>query len=153
MNAEISKALFADQVANLTDRLLATRSWVVNSREYPTLDVTFLSATRSSLRVRLQCSDWNTAPPSIELLSESGEFLTTRTIPVGSGVINAGQHPVTQRPFICTPGSLEYHTHSSHIGDGWDNYKGKSSFSLGEILTQVYSAWLTTSDNPHSNIH
>jgi len=147
MNEVISKAIFDAQAVHLANpRLLELRGWIVNSLDYPTVDITFTAPARRPFRVRMIAKDWDTSPPAIELLSASGEYLTTITTPKGSGVINAGLHHNTQRPFICTPGSLEYHTHQNHVGDKWENYQRKSAFDLGGILTQIYSAWRTTID-------
>jgi hypothetical protein len=41
-------------------------------------------------------------------------------------------------------GAREYHTHSSHVNDLWDNYKHRGGYDLGGILHQLWSAWLKT---------
>jgi hypothetical protein len=38
-------------------------------------------------------------------------------------------------------GVREYHTHSSHVSDAWENYKTKSGYDLGGVITQVWRAW------------
>jgi hypothetical protein len=87
------------------------------------------------------CDNWNELPPSVELLEADGTAMMA--IPQGpTGVFNASAHPVTRKPFICMAGSREYHTHSSHTTDLWDNYKDKSGYDLGDILGQLWSAWL-----------
>lgn len=144
MNATLTRTLFEDQTKNLTGRLLEVRSWVINKMSYPILDVTFSHLGRRSLRVRMVCLDYDELPASIELLSEDGHYLAQT--PAGSNVINGGKHHNTQRPFICSPGSLEYHTHQSHVSDLWENYRGKSGYDLGGMLTQIYNAWLKTKD-------
>lgn len=142
MNTAISKELFLEQVSRLgNQRLLDTRGWVMNLLEYPIVDITFTAEGRKSFRIRMTCDDWNSTPPAIELLAGDGNYLVEDTTPKGCGVINHSQHNITQRPFICSPGSREYHTHSSHVGDLWDNYKSKSGFDLGGIITQIYRAW------------
>jgi hypothetical protein len=35
------------------------------------------------------------------------------------------------------PGILEYHTHYSHVGDKWDNYKASPDYSIFGIVSQV----------------
>lgn len=134
-----SKALFDAEVELLPQRLLDLRGWRVISGTYPILDVKFESNGRVG-RVQMICDDWNEQPPSIQFLSEDGELLSIIARDP-AGVINVGPHPLTGRSFICIPGSREYHTHSSHTGDLWDNYKGKSDFNLGGILTKVWRAW------------
>jgi hypothetical protein len=143
MNELASKALFEAQTQGLDDRLLKHRGWILHSRNFPVLDVSFEAAGRTGIRVRMICDDWNEQPPSIQLLSLEGELLSTiKTDP--AGIFNNGPHPVIRRPFICTRGSREYHTHSSHLNDHWDNYKNQSGFDLGGILTKVWRAWQKT---------
>lgn len=146
MNATLSKALFVEQTQHFNARLLELRSWKMNGISYPNLDITFYQPGRKPFRVRMRCDNYDELPPSIDLLSEAGDYLTQ--IPTGSGVINGGNHPSTHRPFICSAGSLEYHTHPSHLNDAWENYKGKSDFDLGGILTQIFYAWQKTTDIP-----
>lgn len=145
MNRLLSKAFFDEQTKNLAgERLLNSRGWKVNQLDYPIIDITFTREGRTTFRVRLKCDSWNESPPSIELLSEDGQYLTR--LPAGSGVLNSGPHQLSGRPFICTPGSLEYHTHTSHINDHWENYKGKPAYDLGGIITQIWNAWRKTND-------
>ncbi len=111
------------------------------SRAYPLLDVAFIAAGRRTLRLQLHCEDWNELPPSIALLDVDGSL--TSQPPTGpTGVFNNSAHPATGRPFICMAGAREYHTHSSHIGDHWSNYKLRSGYDLGGIVSQIWSAWL-----------
>jgi hypothetical protein len=145
MNSALSSALFEDQTKHFSQKLFEIRSWVVNKISYPVLDVTFSHPGRKDFRVRLLCNNYDQLPASIELLSGDGCFLG-QDIPRGHGVINHSNHPTTRRPFICSPGSLEYHTHPSHLNDHWETYKGESGYDLGGILTQIHNAWLKTKD-------
>lgn len=145
MNRALSQALFEREANALNSaRLLELRNWMINGITFPVIDITFSQPDRNSFRVRLLCNDWNEQPPSVELLSADGSYL--EKLPSGSGVLNSGLHGNTGRPFICTPGTLEYHTHPSHLQDSWENYKGKSSFDLGGLLTQIWNAWNKTND-------
>lgn len=145
MNNGLSKALFDEQVKNLGNtRLLQLRLWDVAKIEYPTIDVIFRQPSRTPFRVRFICESWPELPPSIELLFENGDYL--QRLPQGTSVLNSGPHPLTGRPFICTPGSREYHTHSGHITDLWDYYKEQQENDLGGILTQIWNAWKKTID-------
>ena len=142
MNATAAKALFDDAISKLDERLLASRGWVVHSREFPLLDVSFRSTERQELRLRLSCGDWNDTPPSVDLCSADGALLQALpSLRQGSRVFHAGPHPGRGRPFVCTPGVLEYHVHPSHVGDHWTNYKGRESFSLGGIVMQIWRGW------------
>jgi hypothetical protein len=141
MHKAASKVLFDAEVAKLNQRLLDIRDWQIHSGEYPILDVTFgASHSESSQRIRFTCDEWDDLPPSIQFLSPDGEPLSSlKRDP--AGIINTSPHPSTGFPFVCTIGSREYHTHSSHINDHWSNYKGESGFDLGGIVTKLWRAW------------
>jgi hypothetical protein len=141
MHELISRKLFDQQIAGLSERLAQTRNWIFHCLDYPVIDCEFRNSGRTPLRLRFQCNDWNALPPAIELLNADGTALTT--LPSNStNVFNSSAHPITGRPFICMRGSREYHTHSSHTSDSWDNLKGLEAYSLGGILTQIWHAWL-----------
>jgi hypothetical protein len=140
MHPAAAKALFEGEAATMSPTLAQRRHWILHSLEFPLIDCSFTASGRTTLRVRLQCDEWNDLPPSITLHTADGAFLTT-TPPNPSGVFHAGPHPLTNRPFICMRGSREYHTHPSHVSDLWENVKNGSSFTLGGILTQVWHAW------------
>jgi hypothetical protein len=141
MNEAVSNALFQRDVQGLSERLLASRNWKLYGNEFPILDVGFRAEGRVELRVRLVAKNWNDEPPSVELLNSAGEFLTQLPRHPGS-VFNNGIHPATGRPFVCMAGAREYHIHSSHVNDSWENYKRKAAYTLGGILTQLWNAWL-----------
>lgn len=141
MNRAASIALFEEQTKHLDGELCEVRKWRVFSRAFPVLDVGFEADGRVPFRVQMNCEDWNELPPSITLLSIDGEVL--KKVPTGSpSIFHQGPHPVTKLPFVCMAGSREYHTHSSHTSDSWENYKLRSGYDLGGILTQVWSGWL-----------
>jgi hypothetical protein len=135
----LSRSLF-EKEAEVIRRLAELRGWTVFTIEYPIIDLGFSGEGRPDLRVRMACDNWNELPPSVQLLSLEGSFLSS--LPKGpSGIFNNGAHPVTGRPFICMRGIREYHVHPSHTGDAWENYKGKEENSLAGILTQIWHAW------------
>ncbi len=141
MNKEASKALFEEQTRYLEGELLELRHWTLFSREFPILDVGFTSPGRQPFRVRMQCDDWNELPPAVTLLSVAGEQL--RSVPTGpTGIFHPGPHNVTGRPFVCMAGTREYHTHTNHLSDLWGNYKTRSGYDLGGILTRIWAGWL-----------
>ena len=141
MHEAACRALFEEDVSGLTERVLAARNWILYRSDFPVLDVGFRKAGRDELRVRLLYPQWNEQPPSIELLAADGTYLTEKTAP-RNPMFNLSAHPNTGRPFVCSPGSVEYHTHSSHLNDAWDNYKGKAGYQLGGILDQLWHAWM-----------
>lgn len=140
MNETLSRAIFDAQVGGLTERLLELRGWTLFAREYPVLDVGFEAEGRTPLRVRFDCTGWNEKPAAIKLLTFEGRALTY--VPFDTtGVINPGPHPISGRPFVCLPGSREYHAHIHHITDRWENYRDKDDFTLGGILTKIWRTW------------
>lgn len=141
MNKEASRALFEEQTKGIEGDLLQARNWRLFSRTFPVLDVGFEAPGRQSFRVRMQCDDWNELPPGVALLSIEGEVL--RTVPTGPpSIFHQGPHNVTGVPFVCMAGTREYHTHSSHIADLWENYKNNPGYDLGGILTRIWNGWL-----------
>ena len=140
MHPLASKALFEEHTRNLSRELAKRRGWEIHSIEFPLIDCAFTTPGRTTLRLRLLCDDWNDLPPSISLHAADGTFLS-KLPPNPTNVFNSGSHPVTGRPFVCMRGALEYHTHSSHVEDLWENLKNNSNYTLDGIITQLWSAW------------
>ncbi|CCF97126.1 conserved hypothetical protein [Ralstonia solanacearum K60] len=140
MHELLSQRLFSEQVKHLTPRLAQSRGWVLHQVSYPILDCEFQAEGRAPLRLRFNCQNWNTQPPSIDLLDSTGAYL--HQLPgVLPTVFNTSAHPTTGRPFICMRGSLEYHTHTSHLSDHWESLRTSGDYTLGGILTQLWYAW------------
>jgi hypothetical protein len=139
MNEVAAKALFDAEMPALLS-LAKLRGWEVHSAAYPLVDVTFVSTERMPLRVQMHAPDWNDTPPSVALLLPSGDLCPSEKLPQHN-MFNRSAHNVTGKPFICSPGTKEYHTHSSHLNDPWDNHRGKSRNNLPGILTQIWNAW------------
>lgn len=142
MHPAAARALFDADICTLTQALASRRGWFIHSTEFPVVDCSFTAAARTTLRLKLMCDNWNDLPPSISLHTADGTLLM-KLPPNLSGVFNSGPHPTTGRPFICMKGSLEYHTHPSHLADPWgENLRNSSSYTIGGILTQIWNAWL-----------
>jgi Predicted metal binding domain len=140
MHEAVSRRLFEAAVAMLTSDICESRGWHIATAAYPILAVDFAAPGRVTLRVCLTCDSWDALPPSITFHSTEGTLLAT--LPTGPGSqFNNSAHPSVGRPFLCMAGSREYHTHTSHLNDPWDNYKEKAAYELGGILTQVWRAW------------
>jgi hypothetical protein len=141
MHPAAAKQIFEADVATLSPALAQRRGWVFHSLEFPLVDCSFAAAGRTSLRLRLTCDNWNESPPSITLHSIDGSLLPAPPVSP-TGVFHPAPHPTVNRLFICMRGSLEYHTHPSHVADPWESLRDHSSYTLGGILTQVWNAWL-----------
>lgn len=136
----LAKTAFERDVRRLDARAARMYDWMIVEASYPILDVVFNHASAVPLRLRLSCTDWDELPPAIELLDKDGKHLGAAPPHVG-GVFNGSAHPNTGRPFVCMRGAREYHTHSSHTSDLWDNYRGQSGMDLAGIVLQLWRAW------------
>lgn len=141
MHPAASQALFENEVKEFSKELELRRGWEFHSLEYPVVDCSFLARSRTTLRLRLTCDDWNDLPPAISLHAADGALLT-ELLPNPTGVFNTNAHPSTGRPFVCMRGAREYHTHPSHTVDLWSNVQHTDSYTLGGVLTQLWHAWL-----------
>jgi hypothetical protein len=141
MHEAASRALFVASLRTVTPELCALRGWTLHAVEFPLVDVAFTAPGRKTLRLRVMCDDWGSTPASFVLCAEDGSFLVTPPS-APAGQFNAGPHPATGRPFICMRGVREYHTHGSHVGDPWSNYRDLPEFTLSSVITQVWNAWL-----------
>ena len=139
MHTLLSQQRFQRDIKGVTPELCEARGWVVHSADYPVLDIGFQSGCKP-IRFRLNCENWNEEPPAIEILDQSGALVSTYPGQFG-GPFNNSQHPITRRPFICMPGSREYHTHDSHRNDHWENFRQQDRYRLGEIVSQLWHAW------------
>lgn len=141
MHDKACRLLFLMQTNGLGDEICQVRNWQIFNRAYPVFDVGFCSSRRStSIRIRMLCDNFNELPPTIELLTLDGKFLT-QVERDPAGIFNSSAHPITGKPFICMKGSREYHTHSSHLTDTWESIRDLPGYDLGDILTQVWRAW------------
>ncbi|MBZ9959302.1 putative metal-binding protein [Mesorhizobium sp. BR1-1-14] len=136
----LSRAAFDRDIGRIDRRSAQMYRWSILESSFPILDVLFDHTTAAPLRLRLNCTEWDELPPAIELLDSTGRHLNTAP-PNGGGVFNGGPHPNTGRPFVCMRGAREYHVHSSHTTDLWDNYRGVSGMDLGGIVLQLWRAW------------
>lgn len=141
MHPSLSKARFEKELSHVTCELTDERSWTIFEREYPILDVGFESPKGNKIRIRFDCVNWNELPPSVTLHAWDGSFLTT-VPPSSTGIFNGSAHPQTGHPFICMRGIREWHTHPSHNADRWEPFRSQAEYRLGEIVTQVWSAWV-----------
>lgn len=70
---------------------------------------------------RLSCSGFDADPPSVAMLDpESRRELLIQEWPTG---VPHSLHPLTNKPFVCSQGIAEYHSHPSHTDDSWDRYR------------------------------
>lgn len=147
MHPELSRQLFDEQINRITGNpeLLIDRGWLILRSLYPELTLAVKHRVSGLMRVfHFECGDWNDQPPALKLVdAESGSELPGSAWPKDnashwhpSGWTSAGGIS-TPRPFMCMVGIREYHTHSSHIRDRWENYKELQGYDLPGIVVQV----------------
>lgn len=141
MHKALAKVLF-DKSTNLwPPELAAASGWVLHEVKFPIIDCEFTKTGRTPIRIRTDWSDWNDQPPSVQLLNSDG--IPLMELPQGlPNQFNGSAHPVTGRPFICMAGTKEFHTHSSHLNEPWENYQHKPNYDMGGILMQIWNAWM-----------
>ena len=148
MHPIAAKALFKEHTKHLSLSLAQRRGWVIHSLEFPEIDIMFTASERTVIRLLFICDDWNDLPPSISLLTAEGTLIETKSTAIQSlprkpaGIFNRAPHDTTQRPFICMRGSREFHTHPVHVNDSWEKLKNSPNYTLGNIITQLWHAWL-----------
>lgn len=145
MHPGLAKKNFERDIAKLREELVCAFNWQINSKEFPVFDVTIKHTI--PIRLRLRCDDWDENPPSIEALAEDGTPWKKSEIgkkhKFKGGVFNA--HGETDPGFICMAGSREYHgAPGNHVGDKWENYRGKSGMDLVGIVAQLAHCWRRT---------
>lgn len=139
MLEELSRAAFEADVGRLDTAAVRRWGWTIVTAEYPFFDVIFNHQT-APLRLRAECRQWDEVPPSIALLNVDGTPVTAAPPNVG-GVFYPGTHPATGQFFVCMRGVREYHTHPSHVGESWSNYRRAPGNDLMGIIAQLYRAW------------
>lgn len=139
MHPAASKAKFDAEVALLTPDYLRVKRWTLWSAAYPMLDLTI--EAKRPLRLRVDCDNWNEAPPSVALLSQEGAFLTEAEVqPLAGSIFNHSAHEQTGRPFVCMRGVREFHTHSSHRHEVWDIHRAEEGNNILGIVSQITRA-------------
>ena len=67
-----------------------------------------------------------------------------RWSPDGPRDLLVDQHPITGRPFLCVPGTREYHSHPQHSGDDWLLHR---STGAGRLIPLCDLLWRTMAAN------
>jgi len=126
-------------------RIVKEVGWEITAVSFPELAVIF-THPRSNRRVgfRFYCDGWDEQPPSLSLFDPETKIeLPWDKWPQGTWSVG-NPHPITGKPFLCLPGIREYHIHSSHVSDLWDNYKAKGSYTLTFIVHRVWQRFEET---------
>jgi hypothetical protein len=134
-----------DLLRGEASRFVHAAGWEITAASFPELSVVF-THPRSSRRVgfRFHCDGWDQQPPALALFDpQTKAELPWDKWPQGVWAVG-NPHPITGKPFLCLPGIREYHTHSSHVNDLWDNYKAKGSYTLPFLVDRVWQRFKDT---------
>lgn len=141
MHQAVAQTLFEREVGKWPPELAANNGWIFHTLKFPVIDCEFTRAGRTPLRLRFDCAQWDTEPPSVQLQDSAGTPL--KALPgQPDSVFNPGPHPTNGKPFLCIAGVKEFHIHSSHLNETWAQFRNKPGFSLGDMLMKIWHAWL-----------
>src|SRR5665648_722272 len=127
IDPKVSRKKFKKEVKDLLKYKseLRKRGWIIESAKFPIVRVTFLAIRLTPpiaiLTVDIDFTNYNLCAPSIRFLNPvtltPNCLQALRKLPSGEVsnlMINA--HLDTREPFLCLPGTNEYHTHPQHDG-------------------------------------
>lgn len=79
----------------------------------------------AAIVVALRCENFDSDAPSVAFVVDwaATDELPFAAWPKGAGMVE--RHHQTGRPFLCRPGTREYHQHFQHGDDPWDRYRGR----------------------------
>ena len=134
------------------------RGWLLLGHDDVTFDVGFLATVAMPTgplelmptTVRFDFTDFDLEPPSVRFIDpRTGEdrMPASRALtptPEGPRDLVLNDHPVFARPFLCVPGTREYHEHPQHSGDLWLLHRGSGAGRLAPLCDLI---WRTMSDN------
>jgi len=126
----------------------------------------FLDRTdRPKAGARLRLRNYDALPPSVEFLDERGRPHNQVTLGVllrapevsrvppyvrnglmltpasGLGYL-PGNHPFTEKPFLCVRGTWEFHVHPQHADIMWEWIRADPAYNLQYILEHAHGAFL-----------
>ena len=142
MDRAVSIRKFESEIRSLSTEAAAyasLRGWNIVVTTYPVLAVVFRhSRSTREIEFRFTCDDWDELPPGLSLHHPNGgEELTWAEWPRGGWDAHQA-HTSTGKPFLCLTGLREYHTHQSHLGNKWENYRLSGSYRLRDIVDRVH---------------
>ena len=141
MDPAVSLRKFEGEVRSLKTEAAdyaAAKGWRITAATYPMLSVALRhAASNREIDFRFACDGWDGQPPSLSLHDpEDGRELTWEEWPKDGWVVHES-HPSTGKPFLCLAGIREFHTHPSHLSDGWDGYRLRGTYRLRDIVDRV----------------
>ncbi len=134
------------------------RGWLLLAHAGTTVDVGFAASVPLvtgpldliACAVRFDFSDFDLSPPSVRFidpLSGADRMPPTRALletPDGPRDLIVNDHPKHHRPFLCVPGTREYHEHPQHSGDMWLLHRSSGAGRLAPLCDLL---WRTMAQN------
>jgi hypothetical protein len=134
------------------------RGWVMLAREDLSVDIAFTAkvsllgqvASVVAAAVRINFANYDLWAPSvtfIDLAEGTSEAPPMRAITQtadGPRDLLIDRHPLTELPFLCVPGTREYHSHPQHSGDDWLLHR---TTGAGRLLPLCDLLWRTMAQN------
>lgn len=134
------------------------RGWLMVARAETSVDVAFTAKVALpgqvidvvAATVRFDFCNYDLWPPSVAFidLAEGSPWMPPmRAIadtPDGPRDLLVNGHPNTGQPFLCVPGTREYHSHPQHSGDDWLLHRGTGAGRLASLCDLL---WRTMANN------
>lgn len=134
------------------------RGWVMVGRSDLSVDVAFTAkvplvgqiADIVCATVRVDFTNYDIWAPSVtfvDLASGDPWVPPMRAImqtPDGPRDLLVDQHPVTGTPFLCVPGTREYHSHPQHTGDDWLLHRDSGAGRLASLCDLLWRTMAMT---------
>ncbi len=158
MPTEISRAKLAREIDawRQQEQAVRARGWFLIRADPDALvvEVAFAAglASMTSLTplpvvvacVRLLYDNYDVWPPSLTFINaftgEPAPPSARALVLTDQGFRNVllDQHPRTGLPFLCVPGTREYHTHPQHTGDAWLLHRNEREGSIVTISDRIW---------------
>jgi hypothetical protein len=117
--------------------LWETQGWEFAEIKFPFLKITF----NGEIAIVVNCRNYDLLPPSVYYANPTNftplSYQEIKKTVKKSGRLILDDHPITHLPFICMQGFWEYHTHTSHLNDQWQNYK--RTMNINYCVDRAYS--------------
>jgi hypothetical protein len=151
LDARVARRTFAEAEELYSNRAtFASIAWSIAPPEFPELRVDRIGPTGQSLiGVVLHLRNYDFLPASVRYVKPNGEAYgwpelapLVKSFPDPSGglprrrIVEATS--TTGLPFLCLPGTYEYHAHIQHRRDRWDDHRGQ--ISLQSVLFNAFDA-------------
>ena len=153
----VSRTKFERETAALLGQRwdLQRRGWFIMDATFPKVFVIFakpdMPATPVVFGVEINFTDYDLEPPSVVLVNpftrEPYTFQDLSAKGVALWHLKPGENTLGNFlqaetpdaiPFVCFPGTREYHRHPAHTGDSWLLHRGRGEGTLYFLLDKLF---------------